>query len=209
MLDVVNINEILSVNLDKIFKRFTQVDNSGIREGTGLGLSITKAIVELLQGRIWVESALNKGSAFYFEVPFKLQDGEEKMQDNSTGLKKKDFEGIIIYIAEDDLSSYLLLEEYLEDTGAVIKHALNGLKLVEMIKTETPDVILLDINMPVMNGYQVIEKIRESHPRLPVIAQTAYAMQNEKKAILAAGCNGYISKPIKKPDLIKQISIVL
>ena len=196
-------------NLDKIFKRFTQVDNSGIREGTGLGLSITKAIVELLQGRIWVESALNKGSAFYFELPFKLQDGEEKMQDNSTGLKKKDFEGIIIYIAEDDLSSYLLLEEYLEDTGAVIKRALNGLKLVEMIKTETPDVILLDINMPVMNGYQVIEKIRESHPRLPVIAQTAYAMQNEKKAILAAGCNGYISKPIKKPDLIKQISIVL
>jgi PAS domain S-box-containing protein len=196
-------------NRKRIFERFIQADGSKIKEGTGLGLSITKAIVELLGGRIWVESTLCEGSVFYFELPFKLQKEDDELEKKPKTMKKKDFEGAKIYIAEDDISSYLLLEEYLENTGAVLHHAQNGLKLLEMIKAEIPDLILLDINMPVLNGYQAIEKIRQSHPDLPVIAQTAYAMQNEKRAILEAGCNDYISKPIKKADLIDQISKLL
>ena len=119
------------------------------------------------------------------------------------------YSGKLLYIAEDDNFSYILIKEFLSGSGFVIKHAENGTKLVEMVKEKCPDVILLDINMPKKNGLKALKEIREIYPDVPVIAETAYAMPEERQVILDAGCNEYISKPIYKELLISLIDKVL
>ena len=192
-------------NLEMIFERFAQAENPKLIEGTGLGLSITRALVELLGGRIQVDSVLHRGSKFYVQLPFRVAEKSAQPGAEKGRLKEGKFPGKIIYIAEDDPSSFLLLMEYLEDTEAEIHHAENGFILLELINQRKPDLILLDINMPVLNGYMAIREIRNKYPGLPVIAQTAYAMENERERILEAGCDEYLSKPVKKSDLISLI----
>ncbi|MCF8381326.1 MAG: PAS domain S-box protein [Bacteroidales bacterium] len=194
---------ISKIDQAKLFSRFYQADKIGAVQGTGLGLSITKALVELLRGKIWFESKNDKGSVFYVDLPY-IPVGENKQKEIfKMEIPEFEFKEKLIYIAEDDQSSVILLEEYLEETGIAIKHAENGLKLLELIDQKVPDIVLLDINMPVMNGFKTIKEIRKANNNLRVIAQTAYAMQNEKNAIIAAGCNDYISKPIDRAELIR------
>jgi signal transduction histidine kinase/CheY-like chemotaxis protein/PAS domain-containing protein len=189
-----------------IFERFRQIENSNLQEGTGIGLSITKGLVHLLGGEIWIESTVNKGSTFHFTIPKAKECKIVPNQKKPIYSNSFNFSNNLIYIAEDDLSSFLFLEEVLLPTGANIKHATNGVELLQLIKDRKPDLILLDINMPIMNGFEVIRKIRESNPSIPIIAQTAYAMVEEKDKYLAVGCNDYISKPINTKLLFTKIT---
>jgi two-component system, cell cycle response regulator DivK len=113
------------------------------------------------------------------------------------------WEGKTVLIAEDEESNYLLLVEYLENTGIKILRARNGHEVIELLDLSIPDVVLLDIKMPFMDGYDVVKLIREKQINLPVIAQTAYVMLGDKEKILLAGCSDYISKPIYEEDLIE------
>lgn len=113
-----------------------------------------------------------------------------------------------VIIAEDEDTNYLLLVEYLEPTGIEIIRANNGYEVLEMFNKNLPDLILMDMKMPLMTGYEATIRIRESNQIVPIIAQTAYAMLGDKDKILAAGCNDYISKPIIEEILINKIKNV-
>ncbi len=189
-----------------IFERFRQIDNQNLQEGTGIGLSITKGLVHLLGGEIWIESKLDEGSTFHFTIPIS-EESKPIIAENITQQdpNKINLSRCLVYIAEDDISSFLLLEELLEFTGVRLQHAVNGKELINLINSQIPDLILLDINMPIMNGFEAIREIRATHPNIPVIAQTAYAMAEEREKCISVGCNDYISKPINAHLLLKKI----
>jgi PAS domain S-box-containing protein len=189
-------------HFEHIFERFAQISETDYREGNGLGLSITKGLVLLLGGTIRLESQVNLGSCFYFTIPLKKALPTPHISTKIKAIREKyDFSGVKIIIAEDDLASYAFLEEILQKTNAIIYHANNGLELLNSLPKLQPDLVLLDINMPIMNGYEAISEIRKSNKELTVIAQTAYAMPEEKKKILEAGCTDYLSKPIHRQEL--------
>lgn len=194
-------------SFEKIFNRFTQADNVDFKEGTGLGLSITKGLLDLLGGKIGLQSELDKGSEFWFTLPcdtkIDLPVNEHQERNN---VKVHDYSGKIIYIAEDDEVSFYYLREILKRTKITIRHALNGKELLGLIHLQKPDLVLLDINMPEMNGFEAIQEIRKIYPHLPVIAQTAYAMTREQDKCMAHGCNGYLAKPIKPEVLLRLLS---
>ncbi len=196
--------------LNSIFDRFAQANNIDFHEGTGLGLSIVKGLLDLLGGSIRVESEINKGSTFYIALPYigkvipEMYDKQEEKPENL-----HDYSGKTFIIAEDDLASYYFLKEVLKPTNVKLIHAVNGKKLLELLETQIPDLILLDINMPVMNGFEALQEIRKRYNNVKIIAQTAYAMAEEKQMCFKLGCNEYISKPIKKGQLFETIDLLL
>lgn len=193
-----------------VFDRFRQAEESSVRNygGTGLGLSITKNLVELLGGKIWLESKENKGSVFYFTVPIKglyVLDEVEQIKFGET--ENYNWENKTILIAEDDESNFKVLKEFLNKTGAQLLRAKDGKEVVDMCQESGKvDLILMDIQMPTMNGYDATRMIKRKHPTIPVIAQTAYAMSGEKEKSREAGCDDYISKPLDKKLLFSKIS---
>lgn len=120
-----------------------------------------------------------------------------------------DWSNKVVLIAEDEFTNFHLLAEYLEITGINILHARNGLEVFKILETNTPDILLLDIKMPFMDGYEVLEKLRQTNNKLPIIAQTAYAMPSDRKKIFDLGCNDYIAKPITEEILIDKMSTFL
>ncbi len=199
---------------DIIFERFRQVEESSVRNygGTGLGLAITKNLVELLGGKIWLDSEEKKGSVFYFTLPvhmIRFLNVEESTV--NTIPENYQWEGKTFLIAEDDHSNFKVLSEYLHKTGVKVLRANDGLEAVElyMNNQKTVDLILMDIQMPALNGYEATKAIKKVHPQIPVIAQTAYAMSGEKEKSYKAGCDDYISKPIDKKLLFSKISQLL
>ena len=194
---------------DEIFKRFRQVETTTTRQfgGSGLGLSISKAHIELLGGKIWLTSELGKGSTFYFTLPLKVVSSQKFSEKQSLDRPKNTIEkSKTILIAEDQDSNFMLLEELLLGLNIIIIRALNGLEAVEMCKNQQIDLILMDIKMPEMDGYQATKRIKEFLPNIPIIAQTAYTMNEEKERALQAGCDNYLTKPFKKADLLAMIS---
>ena len=191
-----------------VFERFRQVEENRYHEGAGLGLSISKGIVELLGGRIWYSSEETGGSTFYFTLP--LKPGKKSWQRiESFSPDTSSLNGRTFIIAEDEYESYLLLRAYLSEKDVRLLYARDGEALMEMLETERADLLLLDINMPRKSGIECLEEIREKGIDIKVIVQTAYAMSDEKEQCMKAGCHGYISKPILKPDLLALISQVL
>jgi PAS domain S-box-containing protein len=194
----------------EVFERFIQVENQTERRGAGLGLTITKGLVGLLGGKIKLESIVGEGSTFYFTLPVeKFAANKDKVEAKRETIEKDSLMGKLIYVAEDDFPSYYFIEELLSGTSASLIHAINGVELIELVDNKPPDLILVDINMPVKDGISAVKEIRKNFKGIPIIAQTAYAMLHEKEKCMQAGCNDYISKPINPQDLLEKINKLL
>jgi PAS domain S-box-containing protein len=191
---------------EKIFDRFYQVEHQMARhfEGTGLGLSISKAYVEILGGRIWVESEPGKGSTFYFSLPFNQP--ESNHRDNLTFIKEVKFnKPLTILVAEDNDANFKLIEMYLADPVFSLIYAKNGFEAVKHCESEQKiDLVLMDLKMPEMDGYLATEKISKLRPGLPVIAQTAFVTDTDKA--LNSGCVDILTKPFRKIELLQIIN---
>jgi PAS domain S-box-containing protein len=195
--------------IDLIFERFVQGDYSRSRKysGSGLGLAISKGFVELLGGKMWVESVENMGSTFYFTIPYvKAKKKPEEEIDKKKPRSDYNWENKVFLIAEDDTFSYKLLEGFLKKTNAIILHAEDGIKAVDICKSNSEiDLVLMDVQMPEMNGMEATKLIKEFRKELPIIAQTANAIAEEKQKCLEAGCCDFVTKPINISELFAKI----
>ena len=193
----------------QIFERFIQADNTITRSygGTGLGLAITKGLVELMNGRLWVESEEGKGSSFYFTLPYNtvlVNDRTSQSVENAKPVYK--WKGKTILVVEDDYDSYLYLETLLEKNEASVIRAIHGEDAILQIKSNSNiDLVLLDIQTPVMNGIDAALAIRGFNRKIPIIAQTANVFEEDKDRCLSAGCNAFVSKPIEIKELFHLI----
>ena len=186
--------------LEMIFHRFSQIEDAHTKKygGTGLGLTISKRIVEILGGTISVKSEIHKGSTFYFSLPFIPVTTEKKETPTIFKASKYNWKSKTILIAEDEDSNFQLLKAALDRTQITILHAHNGSEAVDMFKEAgIIDLILMDIRMPIMNGYEATRKIKAMDKNVPIISITAYAMSEDGSKSLAAGCDSYMSKPIR------------
>jgi len=195
---------------DIVFERFRQVEEMEFHEGSGLGLSIAKGLVELLGGKIWFESEHGKGSTFYFTIPNKQIFKPNSPETNDT-FGANSLKGVKILIAEDDICSYDYLSEIFSDIDAEICFTKDGQELMNTIGQFRPNLLLLDINMPIKNGFECLREIkaRNLNHTCKIIAQTAYALKNEKEQCLKEGCNEYIAKPYTKEELLEKVTRVM
>lgn len=195
--------------IDDIFERFRQIDDSTTRKygGTGLGLAISKKLIQLMGGQIWVESEIGKGSTFYFSLPLIIPISSERILERaSDSFPSDNLEGKTILIVEDEDTNYYFLQEVIAPTKAKVLRAINGVEAVQMVKDyDSISIVLMDIQLPVMSGYEATQRVKEIKPELPVVAQTAYAMAEDRAKGARAGCDDYLSKPIRPEDLLRTI----
>jgi PAS domain S-box-containing protein len=191
-----------------IFERFRQANEtiSRTHEGSGLGLAISKAYVEMLDGRIWVESQEGKGSTFYFTIPFHsdIDHKNDTVVDKAVSIIKEEnkVKDLKVLIVEDDAISKLLITIAVKPYSKEILKVSTGFEAIEACRNNPDiDVVMMDINMPEMGGYEATKNIREFNKDLVIIAQTANGMQSDRDNAIAAGCTDYISKPINITDL--------
>jgi len=199
---------VLNNQKEFIFERFRQGSESLNRnyEGAGLGLSISKAYVEILGGKIWIESEDGKGSIFYFTLPYFKIPEETKVVENFIPVEKSDNQHIKlkILIAEDDEISQKLIASTVKKYSEKILLVSNGFEAVEACRNNLDfDLVLMDIKMPIMDGYEAIRQIRQFNSDVVIFAQTAYALTGDREKAINCGCNDYITKPIKKEKLLE------
>jgi len=195
-------------NFITIFKPFSQEDKSLEKHtgGLGLGLSISKGMAKLLGGEIKLYSKKGLGSNFILQIPYKNEANKQKEQNAQITTKHKIAK--IILIVEDELLNFELLKQLLTDTSSTLNilYAENGQKAIELCKNNPEiDLVLMDLKMPVLNGYEATKKIKEFRKTLPIIAQTAYAEPEEKEKAMQAGCDEFTSKPINISELLKKM----
>jgi len=193
-----------------IFEQFRQIEEGSTRKygGTGIGLFISKHIVNLLEGEIWIESEEGKGSTFYFTLPFsEVKETADKYTVFSPTEKEYNWSGKVILVAEDVEANFKLLKAILSKTNADVHWARDGQSAVDYCQ-QNPNVnlVLMDIQMPKLNGYEATELIKKTNTTIKIIAQTAYAMPNDNIKCIEAGCDDYISKPINSSLLLAKIN---
>jgi signal transduction histidine kinase/CheY-like chemotaxis protein len=203
----------VGINRDKqkiIFERFMQADitDKNALQGAGLGLSISKAYVEILGGELWVESKIGSGSIFYFTLPYDvdLKQSNKTINDSTNGGLETQIKNLKILIVEDDETSDLLLSTMLENNYHEILHVKNGFEAIDFCRNDSEiDLVLMDIKMPVMDGYEATRQIRKFNNNVIVFAQTAYGLAGDREKAMLAGCNDYLPKPIEKKKLLSLI----
>jgi len=195
--------------MEFIFDRFRQGSESLTRnyEGSGLGLSISKAYVEMLGGKIWIESEETKGSTFYFTIPYITEQSGIKIIKTAVKEIKEKYHivNLKILIVEDDETTEKLIKTIVEKYSKEILIARNGVEAI-LICRNNPDIdlVLMDIKMPQMNGYEATKQIRQFNKSVIIFAQTAYALPGDRDKAIEAGCNDYISKPYSQ-DLFAEL----
>lgn len=221
-----------------IFEAFTQVDGSSVRRfgGTGLGLTISRQLVKMMSGTIWVESTLGQGSIFHFLARFGVSTASDSrapletvpLQGTyvaaltrstekpalATPCSPRDEKGCLrILLAEDNVVNQVLASRLLKKHGHIVATAANGREALERLEVENFDMVLMDIQMPEIDGFEATAAIRKKEAatgaHLPVVAMTAHAMQGDKEHCLAAGMDGYLSKPLNVNELLAAVQIVL
>lgn len=187
---------------NQLFKRFQQVDDSNSRRfgGTGLGLAICEGIVKLLGGQIWLTSEKNKGTTFFFTIPFmETAKLNQSAQNNTVAKEIIDWSSKTILIVEDDLINLEYFKVLLLSTNINLISASSGEDALSLCaENQNIDLVLMDLRLPQMSGYEAFEKIRDIRPKLPVIAQSAFAMAEDTARCLNFGFSDFIAKPINK-----------
>lgn len=202
---------------DQIFDQFTQADSSTTRSfgGTGLGLAISKQIVELMHGQIGVKSELGSGSEFWFILPMKVHtesavEATQQSKNNQQDLRPAPIANQChILLAEDNKVNQFYARKVLETMGMLVTVADNGEKAVELVQEDAFDLVLMDCQMPIVDGYDATRQIRElggAYETLPIVALTAFAMAEDRDVCLAAGMDDYVTKPVDGETLRKVMS---
>ncbi|MFW5819797.1 MAG: PAS domain S-box protein [Bacteroidota bacterium] len=195
---------------DKIFERFHKNETTVKKSygGAGLGLAISSQLVKLLGGKIWMESVVGKGTNFYFSLPY-IETKEKKIEKKSGEYTSMElnWKSKKILLVEDDSFSAELIIEYLSSTGITIVYADDGRKAVDLF-SDNPDIdlIIMDIRLPELNGIEATLEIRKKNPEIPVIAQTAFAMEDDRIMAKTAGFNEFLVKPLNKADFLKTLA---
>jgi signal transduction histidine kinase/CheY-like chemotaxis protein len=203
-------------SIEKIFNSFEQAYSDTSRKfgGTGLGLSISKKLITLQKGEIWVESEKGKGSQFHFTIPFKLNTSKENTIAETAVINTENsavqLKGISILVAEDNAFNAVVAQDELEDAieDVTVVVAKNGAIALEQVKLGDFDVVLMDVQMPIMNGYEATHAIRaitNEKSKIPIIAMTANVLKEEVENCFEAGMNDFIGKPFDTQELIQKI----
>jgi CheY-like chemotaxis protein len=196
--------------MSRLFQSFTQVDSSTTRRygGTGLGLAISKRLVELMGGRIWAESQLGKGSTFNFTILVDstfIEPAIRKAEALQEGNNGEDRPHVLrILLAEDNPVNQMVMSKMLNKLGYQADVAANGKKVLHSLELQPYDIILMDVQMPEMDGFEAARAIRKlwaSADQPKIIAITAYALEGDREKCIAAGMDEYISKPVKLEEL--------
>jgi PAS domain S-box-containing protein len=199
--------------ISKIFDRFWQFEAFSARKfgGTGLGLSIIKGLADLIDAKIEVDSELDYGSIFIITLPLSanINKFDQQQRIDSSNNDDNTLSGLKILIVEDEETNYYYLSKLLKNQGITLTWVQNGVEAVEASENEFFNLILMDLKMPVMDGFEATRIIREKNPQIPIIAQTAYSHQDERARAIESGCNEFISKPIKKAAFYSIIQSVL
>jgi signal transduction histidine kinase/CheY-like chemotaxis protein len=197
-------------DMDKVFDHFFQTGDSILKsfKGAGLGLTISKALAEKMGGKIWCDSIEGRGSVFHISIPHKQVISPSvfvlpSVHESSMHMRRKK----TILIAEDDNVNFMLIQNFLSSLDIVLLRAINGKEAVDICSSNNIDLVLMDIKMPIMDGYTAISMIRESNPGQIIIAQTAYT--NDRETALDKGCNDFIAKPFGKAQFINLVNSYL
>ncbi|QEP44305.1 PAS domain S-box protein [Ectothiorhodospiraceae bacterium BW-2] len=201
--------------LELIFRAFEQADGSITRRfgGTGLGLTITKNLIELMQGEMTVTSRVGEGSCFRIELPLTRADSGDGNGSSDTPpvlapLPSQPLRGLHILVVEDNEVNRLVLDDMLRQEGAAVTLAEQGQRALELIQHHGPDhwqLVLSDIQMPIMDGHQLSRELQQAYPKLPVIGVTAHAMAEDRQACLNSGMVAHLPKPVLRDDLVRLI----
>ncbi len=197
------------VFLDNLFQKFTQEDKTTARKygGTGLGMSISKQLVELMDGEIEVKSKKGNGTTVTFIIPFTVGTAADLPEERKTVADRSILKGKKILLVEDNEMNRLVAITVLKNYGAIINEVVNGEEAINELKNSRYDLVLMDVQMPVMNGLEATETIRkEVNKDIPVIALTANAIKGESERCIQAGMNDFVSKPFEEDDLVYVIA---
>jgi CheY-like chemotaxis protein len=192
-----------------VFERFRKAEETKTKlyGGAGLGLSICKKLVELMGGETRVESEPGRGSEFYFTIPMKIAEASETIaEEKLPDTEQKSLSDRKILVAEDNPFNFKLIEAFLVGTGTEIIWAKDGMEAVEFFKSgKYADLVLMDLRMPVMDGITATREIRKINKKIPVLAVSAYTMDEVKEKAIEAGCNDFLPKPVNSTGLMEMM----